>query len=80
MLKLALSIEVWGLTAGWEDWTPLRGFGFGEVGQLRRRPLRLGAVLASTEAGFSRLAAWANLALVGLAAWESRCPVRRRLF
>ena len=59
-LQLATSIGVWRLTAGWEDSTPLRGFGFGEVGQLRRRPVRFGAVLASTEGGFCRLAALAD--------------------
>lgn len=66
--SLATSIGVWGLTADWEDSTPLRGFGF------------RGAVLATTEGGLSRLAGRADLALVGLAAWGVRCPVSRRLF
>jgi hypothetical protein len=78
--KLAVSIgAVWRLRAGWEDWTPLRGFGIGEVRQWRR-PLRSIAVQASTEAGFSRRAVWADLALVGLAGWGGRCLCRRRLF
>jgi len=79
--SLATSIGgVWGLTADWEDSTPLRGFGFRELGQFRPRPVRQSAVLASTEGGCSPLAVRAVLALLGLAAWGVRCPVSRRLF
>lgn len=49
-LKLAAAIGVWGLAAGWEGLTPVRGFEVGEVGQLCRPPVPCSIpVLASTE-------------------------------
>lgn len=63
-LKLAAAIGVWGLAAGWEDLTPVRGFEVWEVRQLCRHPVSFSIpVQASTEVGFARLAAWADLEL-----------------